>query len=606
MPRVSAQHEQAVRDRIVRAAIEVFAEHGFHRATMQDIVRRSGLSVGAIYTYFKSKSDLILAGCDLITDQELGELRERLATVTDYRERVATALGFFFDQFEEQRSGRGTSVLMTQAWAEVEADPAIREMVRRRRREIVGPTALLLQEGVVRGELPAWLDVESVAHAIAALLDGITIEAIEDGAGVPPGGRRAAGPRDARAALRGSRRRARRRRSKPVAPRAVRLAQGEPRVVTDGRTSRPSAARSTRAASGSRCPTSTPRSRCGTSPIAGTTGSSGATSRSSPTSCVGSRQSGGSAIVDLTLPGVGRDPAWLVRLVGGDRPPHRHGRGLVSRGVLPRRGPHRPPVGRRPRRRDRPRRDRRRRREPASGPGSSARSARTSRGCRRRRSASIGPRPEPRGGPASRSRPTRSSRASGWTSSTVFEAEGADLTRVVIGHADSYPDPDYHLAIVERGASVEFDFLGMSFTPLERHGEGRIVESICDLLARGPRRADPPVAGRLPRLAADPLRRQRLHVPRRHVPAAPPGGRRLRRRDPDDHGRQPAAAADDRLSRRQPPRGWRAPGSASSVASTESSTLPFRAFEIGQPSLAFSAASRKLASVAPGHDAAAP
>ena len=68
---------------------------------------------------------------------------------------------------------------------------------------------------------------------------------------------------------------------------------------------------------------------------------------------------------------------------------------------------------------------------------------------------------------------------------TVFEAEGADLTRVVIGHADSYPNPAYHLAIAERGASVEFDFLGMSFTPLEQHGEGRVVESICDLLAGG-------------------------------------------------------------------------------------------------------------------------
>ena len=67
----------------------------------------------------------------------------------------------------------------------------------------------------------------------------------------------------------------------------------------------------------------------------------------------------------------------------------------------------------------------------------------------------------------------------------LFEAEGADLSRVVIGHADSNPSPDYHRAIVERGASVEFDFLGMSFTPLERHGEGRVVESICDLLARG-------------------------------------------------------------------------------------------------------------------------
>ena len=182
MPRVSAQHEQAVRNRIVRAAIEVFATHGFHRATMQDIVRQSGLSVGAIYTYFKSKSEIILAGCDLVTDQELGELRDRLAPVTDYRERIATALGFFFDQFEEQRSGRGTSILMTQAWAEADADPAIREMLRRRRRDVVTSCALLLQEGVVRGELAPWLDVESVAHAIAALLDGITIEAIEDGA----------------------------------------------------------------------------------------------------------------------------------------------------------------------------------------------------------------------------------------------------------------------------------------------------------------------------------------------------------------------------------------------------------------------------------------
>ena len=182
MPRVSPEHEQAVRDRIVRAAIGVFAERGFHRATMQDVVRASGLSVGAIYSYFKSKSDLILAGCDLITDQELGELRNRLSTVTVYRDRVAVALGYFFDQFEEQRAGRGSSVLMTQAWAEADADPAIREMLRRRRRDIVSSGALLLQEGVVRGELPAWLDVDGIAHAIAAMLDGITLEAIEDGA----------------------------------------------------------------------------------------------------------------------------------------------------------------------------------------------------------------------------------------------------------------------------------------------------------------------------------------------------------------------------------------------------------------------------------------
>jgi phosphotriesterase-related protein len=67
----------------------------------------------------------------------------------------------------------------------------------------------------------------------------------------------------------------------------------------------------------------------------------------------------------------------------------------------------------------------------------------------------------------------------------VLEAEGADLSRVVIGHADSFPSLAYHLAIVERGATVEFDFLGMSFTPLERHGEGRIVDNLRELLSRG-------------------------------------------------------------------------------------------------------------------------
>ena len=67
----------------------------------------------------------------------------------------------------------------------------------------------------------------------------------------------------------------------------------------------------------------------------------------------------------------------------------------------------------------------------------------------------------------------------------VFEAEGADLSRVIVGHADSNPSLDYHLAIVERGATVEFDFLGMSFTALERHGEGRIVDNLRELLSRG-------------------------------------------------------------------------------------------------------------------------
>jgi len=67
----------------------------------------------------------------------------------------------------------------------------------------------------------------------------------------------------------------------------------------------------------------------------------------------------------------------------------------------------------------------------------------------------------------------------------IFDEESADLSRVVIGHADSYPLLDHYLAIVERGANLEFDFLGMTFRPTERHGEGRVVELLCELLERG-------------------------------------------------------------------------------------------------------------------------
>jgi len=67
----------------------------------------------------------------------------------------------------------------------------------------------------------------------------------------------------------------------------------------------------------------------------------------------------------------------------------------------------------------------------------------------------------------------------------VFEEEGLDLARVVVGHADSHPDAGYHRAIVERGASLEFDFLGMTFTPVERHGEPRLLRLLLALLEAG-------------------------------------------------------------------------------------------------------------------------
>ena len=66
----------------------------------------------------------------------------------------------------------------------------------------------------------------------------------------------------------------------------------------------------------------------------------------------------------------------------------------------------------------------------------------------------------------------------------IFEEEGVDPARVVIGHADSYPVLDHYLAILDRGASLEFDFIGHRFAT-EEAAEPRLVELIVELLERG-------------------------------------------------------------------------------------------------------------------------
>jgi BetI-type transcriptional repressor, C-terminal len=73
--------------------------------------------------------------------------------------------------------------LLIEAWAAADSTPAIREMLVRRRREILAVTVALLHEGIARGELPVWIDIPAVAPALAAMLDGIMLESIEEGAG---------------------------------------------------------------------------------------------------------------------------------------------------------------------------------------------------------------------------------------------------------------------------------------------------------------------------------------------------------------------------------------------------------------------------------------
>ena len=64
MPKVSPEHAAARREQILTAAQKCFARKGFHSTSMNDVFAEAGLSAGAVYSYFKSKDEIIAAMAD--------------------------------------------------------------------------------------------------------------------------------------------------------------------------------------------------------------------------------------------------------------------------------------------------------------------------------------------------------------------------------------------------------------------------------------------------------------------------------------------------------------------------------------------------------------
>ena len=75
-PRPDVSEER--KNQIIQAAMKVFSRQGFNEARMDDIVTESGLSKGALYWYFKSKDEIIIAILDRMFERELRSLRRLL------------------------------------------------------------------------------------------------------------------------------------------------------------------------------------------------------------------------------------------------------------------------------------------------------------------------------------------------------------------------------------------------------------------------------------------------------------------------------------------------------------------------------------------------
>ena len=61
MPRRTAAHAEAMRGRILDGARRAFVGAGYRGASVPEIAREAGVSVGLIYRYFPSRDELLTA-----------------------------------------------------------------------------------------------------------------------------------------------------------------------------------------------------------------------------------------------------------------------------------------------------------------------------------------------------------------------------------------------------------------------------------------------------------------------------------------------------------------------------------------------------------------
>ena len=98
------------REKILRAALQLFFEHGYKDTSYDMLIHKTGLSKGAIYHHFKSKEELLIAVCEFFLQESLktgspDPLRE-IKDFQDLKKLVIETKSRQFRAFQEMLGGQ--------------------------------------------------------------------------------------------------------------------------------------------------------------------------------------------------------------------------------------------------------------------------------------------------------------------------------------------------------------------------------------------------------------------------------------------------------------------------------------------------------------------
>ncbi|MBE2271672.1 MAG: TetR/AcrR family transcriptional regulator [Anaerolinea sp.] len=165
----------STRERILDAALNIFANKGYHDTRMDEIVAASETSKGAIYFHFPNKERLFLALVDQFADLIERRVREAVMHEAEGIARVRAALQACLDTFGRYR--RPAKILLVQA-------VGLGSVFEKKRIEVNDRFANLIKEYLdeaIRVDDIAPVDTEVVSYAWMGAIYGIVIRWVYTG-----------------------------------------------------------------------------------------------------------------------------------------------------------------------------------------------------------------------------------------------------------------------------------------------------------------------------------------------------------------------------------------------------------------------------------------
>lgn len=160
----------AKRERILDAAVKIFAQEGFYNAKVSQIAQEAGVADGTIYLYFKSKDDLLISLFEDRMERINANVREALASTPNALERLKRLIRLQIELVESNRHmAEVISIELRQSskFMKEYANPKFAEFLRL----IAGAVA----EGQRAGDLRDDIDPPIFARALFGALDELTI-----------------------------------------------------------------------------------------------------------------------------------------------------------------------------------------------------------------------------------------------------------------------------------------------------------------------------------------------------------------------------------------------------------------------------------------------